>query len=322
MITKYRWYVFSLVTILAVLMTVQYIYKSNLLVGSNCWHETLSSAKNTEKSIKNTKKPFNKRLLGYFTYSDQQVNKFNELLRRKADSKDKELIDFVREVMDPPSEKIMVKMSRPLMKTPQTTEIEIILQNKTNGFFVEAGGLDGERSSNSIYLEVVKKWTGLLVEADAFFYTQLMGKNRNSWSINACLGSDNYVSQMTFNDEAGGTGRIVDKNLKSKFTQSSINSVPCFPLQTLLLALNRSHVDYFSLDVEGFEVPILKSFPFDEISISTLSVEYGHGVKTEYTDLMNKNNFHLHKEIATSRPEFGLYVEDYIFVNKNISKLR
>jgi len=32
--------------------------------------------------------------------------------------------------------------------------------------------------------------------------------------------------------------------------------VPCFPLHALLVALNRSTVDYFSLDVEGFELEV------------------------------------------------------------------
>jgi len=32
--------------------------------------------------------------------------------------------------------------------------------------------------------------------------------------------------------------------------------VPCFPLHALLAALNRSTVDYFSLDVEGVELEV------------------------------------------------------------------
>ncbi len=53
--------------------------------------------------------------------------------------------------------------------------------------------------------------------------------------------------------------------------------VPCFPLESVLLALNHTHVDYFSLNVEGLELDILKTVPFDRIQIDTLSVEYIHG---------------------------------------------
>ena len=37
-------------------------------------------------------------------------------------------------------------------------------------------------------------------------------------------------------------------------SQSSL--VPCFPLHALLVALNRTTVDYFSLDVEGYDLDV------------------------------------------------------------------
>ena len=41
-------------------------------------------------------------------------------------------------------------------------------------------------------------------------------------------------------------------------SQSKKNAslVPCFPLHALLVALNQTTVDYFSLDVEGFELEV------------------------------------------------------------------
>lgn len=68
---------------------------------------------------------------------------------------------------------------------------------KREGFFIECGALDGERSSNTIVLEVDHGWRGLLIEMDPFFYTQLLAKNRKSWSINACLSPNRYVSYVS-----------------------------------------------------------------------------------------------------------------------------
>ena len=48
---------------------------------------------------------------------------------------------------------------------------EKIFKNKlNNGFFVEAGAWDGESFSNTLFFELKKNWTGLLVEPnpDAF----------------------------------------------------------------------------------------------------------------------------------------------------------
>lgn len=44
-------------------------------------------------------------------------------------------------------------------------------------------------------------------------------------------------------------------------------NVQCFPLYTYLIALNVTVIDYFSLDVEGSELNVLKTIPFDKIDI-------------------------------------------------------
>ena len=48
----------------------------------------------------------------------------------------------------------------------------------------------------------------------------------------------------------------------------------CFTLHSLLLAVGQTEVDYFSLDVEGPELEILETIPFDKIKIKVISVEY------------------------------------------------
>lgn len=52
--------------------------------------------------------------------------------------------------------------------------------------------------------------------------------------------------------------------------------VQCFPFYSILLALEISHIDAFSLDVEGAEVLILDTVPFDKVDISMMNVEYQH----------------------------------------------
>ena len=65
------------------------------------------------------------------------------------------------------------------------------------GFFIEVGALDGERSSNTIWLEHKKHWTGLLIEMDPYFYTMLKGHTRNAWSINCCLSPKNHTTVVS-----------------------------------------------------------------------------------------------------------------------------
>ena len=44
----------------------------------------------------------------------------------------------------------------------------------------------------------------------------------------------------------------------------------------MLKALNNPKVDYFSLDIEGAEFPVLQSLDWSEVNISVLSIEVAH----------------------------------------------
>lgn len=49
--------------------------------------------------------------------------------------------------------------------------------------------------------------------------------------------------------------------------QSGYVDVQCFPLYSFLLALNKTTIDYFSLDVEGAELAVLKTIPWSKVNI-------------------------------------------------------
>lgn len=71
------------------------------------------------------------------------------------------------------------------------------------------------------------------------------------------------------NDEVVEDSVLSDNIVKEK---SSFVNVQCFPFYTYLLALNITVIDYFSLDVEGSELNVLKTIPFDKIDIKVNSI--------------------------------------------------
>ena len=86
-----------------------------------------------------------------------------------------------------------------------------------------------------------------------------------------------------------------------------------------MLALNRSRIDYFSLDVEGLELPILKSIPFDKLDIAVLTVEYKHGKgKTEYVKFMKGKGYKKVKELNFVITELYLGGSDFVFVKNDL----
>ncbi|XP_064117629.1 uncharacterized protein LOC135223051 [Macrobrachium nipponense] len=52
--------------------------------------------------------------------------------------------------------------------------------------------------------------------------------------------------------------------------------VQCFPLETLLRAVNVTYVNFISLDVEGVEMDILKNFLGGNITVDVWIVEHKH----------------------------------------------
>jgi hypothetical protein len=90
-----------------------------------------------------------------------------------------------------------------------------LLFQKRNGFFVEIGGYDGEAFSNSLFLEKERRWFGLSVEANAYTYELMAGKDRNCFMNNACI--SNTVPNMTFIVGVALTSvkEIIGKNMNS-----------------------------------------------------------------------------------------------------------
>ncbi|XP_045119216.1 uncharacterized protein LOC123509130 [Portunus trituberculatus] len=154
------------------------------------------------------------------------------------------------------------------------------------GFFVEAGALDGEFLSNTLMLERRLGWTGLLVEAEEESYRSLRSKNRRAWSSRGCLGAKNYPyasvlsSYRNQGKEASWAGRGAAR-LEENPTAGgegpgykTFQTVQCFPPLSLLLAVNASYIHFFSLDVEGAEMNILKIFPFDRVTVDVWAIEH------------------------------------------------
>lgn len=50
------------------------------------------------------------------------------------------------------------------------------------------------------------------------------------------------------------------------------SKLQCFPLYSILLAVGRTEVDYFSLDVEGLDHLVIKTIPFNKINVKVFSM--------------------------------------------------
>ncbi|EFX67629.1 hypothetical protein DAPPUDRAFT_301984 [Daphnia pulex] len=185
-----------------------------------------------------------------------------------------------------------------------------VLKHQKNGFFVECGALDGEQRSNTLYMELDLEWQGVLIEGDLKNYKKVLKKNRRVWTVPACLSTSPYPKTVVFN-QALNLGRMSQNETIDEKREESV-LVQCFPFFSILSALDRTQIDYFSLDIEGDEFTVLKTIPWDRVDIKTLSVEIAHDREDKKTirAYMEQKGY----DIVAPYPEEGDTVgNDFIF---------
>ncbi|KAG8232355.1 hypothetical protein J437_LFUL008823 [Ladona fulva] len=258
-------------------------------------------------------KEYQESLLKWYNYSDGNVI-FNGPSTKMDDPM---LISSIRSrFLIPPSIQ-PYNLKEPEVLDPsmgQSSWIRKILKNQRNGFFVEAGALDGETRSNTLFLEKELGWRGLLVEADPYNFAHLVKRNRKAWSTPTCLSTQPYPMMVSFKQEEN-MGKISDRQVGSPLP--GYVDVQCFPFYSLLLAMNVTTVDYFSLDVEGSELEVLQTIPFDKVDIKTLSVEFIHGPlgKEALREWMERKGYKVVAEVT----HHNWWANDFIFVKNSIA---
>jgi FkbM family methyltransferase len=160
------------------------------------------------------------------------------------------------------------------------------LGGKRGGFFLDSGAADGVSASNTRLLEASFGWSGICVEPNARFFAELV-KNRRVHCVNCCL--YNREAEVEFVEGANVLGGILDEYDPSllryakatfRLPEDGRGRPPTVrkaarTIRSVLREFGAPRViDYWSLDTEGSELTILKSFPFDEYAFRVLTVEH------------------------------------------------
>lgn len=156
----------------------------------------------------------------------------------------------------------------------QAVYVDTILNERRNGFFIECGAKRGVSISNTLYLELTRDWTGLLIEADKVEFSKLLSAKRKAYAINACLSATNQSGLYEWSRVRRITALRQTHIFSDARVEEATMMMQCFTFTSLMAALDVTHVDYFSLDVEGGEIPILKTIPWQHVRIDVIGVEY------------------------------------------------
>lgn len=182
----------------------------------------------------------------------------------------------------------------------QDLTLEPILSSIKGGFFLESGAQGGEWNSNTLKYEL-DGWSGLLVEPQASALELLRLKHRKAYIFPGVLSATGRSEDVSFSaggsaKSSGHIGRSAGVRLLDWLewlTGRPAKTVRAEPLAKLLRSINRTTVDFWSLDVEGFEGAVLTTTDFSEVEVGVMLVETNNddGNTRVVSAVMEKNGF-------------------------------
>ena len=145
------------------------------------------------------------------------------------------------------------------------------------GFFVDIGAYDGRTKSNTHLLEMRLGWSGLLVEPNPECHATLLSERSAPLETRAIDAVDGRKVTLDLKGELSHlrkeSGGIAREDFRSNRPHEALvetatarslfaeNSVP-------------EHINYVSIDVEGHELVVLNTLPFERHTIDFISVEH------------------------------------------------
>jgi FkbM family methyltransferase len=205
----------------------------------------------------------------------------------------------------------MQPLPRKTSQFRQDTIVLELLKQTTNGFFLDIGSSHPIDLSNTYLLEKKFNWTGLCVEPRKQM-GELYKQTRNCLFELAAIYT--HTGTISFSDRDVCSG-INDKTITDVITrnENDIYDVPCLTFEDLFKKHNvPSLIHYMSMDVEGAELILLETFPFEQKCVLTASIEHNshHGERQkqkgkQIIELMKSKGFELDQITGA----------DYIFKN-------
>lgn len=177
---------------------------------------------------------------------------------------------------------------------------ERIFKGKRGGVFVEVGGYDGITGSNCLFFEMMRGWSGVLIEPSPQYH-RFAAEFRRCTCLRLAVadapGEAEFLDVAAGMTQMGGLVATYDPKLRAAVEQDPRHKGQVIKVKTRTLAAildsqYLTEVDYISLDVEGGEMAILAKFPFEKYKITAWTIENNNG-SPEIPALMRARGYKL-----------------------------
>ena len=153
------------------------------------------------------------------------------------------------------------------------------------GVYVDSAAFHPIKESNTYFFDRCLEWSGLCIEPQPANYARFVGR-RSCAIVPFALSDRVEVAEFeSFKGEwAGATGvgkmKAAEENPVFQATigltqpeSRTTFDVFAFPMQSILDHHGITHIDYWSLDVEGYELKAVTSVNFSRTSVDFISIE-------------------------------------------------
>jgi FkbM family methyltransferase len=193
-----------------------------------------------------------------------------------------------------------------------------VLKQKFNGVFIEAGTAG---KSNCLTLEKHFNWSGVCLEPHSQSFEELLEAKRQT-PINKCLYSYNGIvdfyechdkqERLCYEQLSGIPDCIEPWWIDIVKEYGTLVKKECITLEQVIIDHNLpTTIDFLQMDIEGAELDVLTSFPFDKYTFLTMAIEKGD----DYKDILNQHGYTM-----VQNPFRGDTNLDHYFVHNSILK--
>lgn len=183
---------------------------------------------------------------------------------------------------------------------------------KRNGLVVEVGAFDGVHFSNSYSLENIG-WRSLCMEPTPSMYKKLLANRPKARCYNVAVVGDEDINEIDFLSEELGLLSGVDIDVEDvrlryekrglEFKEPEKIKVKARTLNSIFRELKTApgEIDCITIDVEGFEMDVLRGLDLDVFQPKMVVVEANTlAHKTEIIEYLNQRSYYLLTELGVN----------------------
>lgn len=193
---------------------------------------------------------------------------------------------------------------------------------KRRGVYLDVATNNPIGISNTYFLERCLGWSGLCVEANPS-YLAAIHRHRECALVPTCV-SDKDGRTVTFQLDRGLSGITSTNKNKAEWERKKKAPPPtmrqkCSTVGKEFIRYNITAVDYFSLDVEGHELHVLKGIDWDTVVVNVLTVEAPEPAVKPLEEFLTSKGYIRHTPTLDERSlRTRRLQEDIVFLHKDV----